>query len=68
MRDLNIQMKVLVFLVGQSDGSGEDDIYPMRSSTDRGLRPHSDQRGPSDGPVQQEMEYPSTTLWSNSSR
>ncbi|GLT73535.1 hypothetical protein SLA2020_453860 [Shorea laevis] len=56
---------------GQSDGSGEDDIFPIGSAThDRSLRPYTDQRGPSDQPVQQDhMDYPSTsTLWSNSSR
>lgn len=55
---------------GQSDGSGEDDIFPIGSAThDRSLRPYTDQRGQSDQPVQQDhMDYPSTsTLWSNSS-
>ncbi|XP_015580429.1 transcription repressor KAN1 isoform X2 [Ricinus communis] len=57
---------------GQSDGSGEEDISTMGSGNDRGsggLRRFSDQRGASDGSVQQEMSYPSTatTLWSNSS-
>ncbi|XP_059451801.1 transcription repressor KAN1 isoform X2 [Corylus avellana] len=60
---------VLVFLEGQSDGSGEDDIFPLGSATtDRGLRPFTDQRGPSDQPLPQDhMDYPSSTLWSNSS-
>jgi hypothetical protein len=71
LHDLSIHMKkVLVFLEGQSDGSGEDDIFPLGSATtDRGLRPFTDQRGPSDQPGQQDhMDYPSSTLWSNSSR
>ncbi|KAJ4840891.1 hypothetical protein Tsubulata_010395 [Turnera subulata] len=53
---------------GQSDGSGEEDISPIGSANDRGLRPYQDQRGPPDGSVQQEVDYPSSsTLWSNSS-
>ncbi|XP_057469729.1 transcription repressor KAN1 isoform X1 [Actinidia eriantha] len=41
---------------GQSDGSGEEDISTMG------------QRGPSDGSLPQETDFPSTTtLWSNSS-
>ncbi|XP_061340370.1 transcription repressor KAN1-like isoform X2 [Gastrolobium bilobum] len=51
---------------GLSDGSGEDDMSPMGSSG--GLRQFSDQRGLPDRPVQQDMDYSSsTTLWSNSS-
>ncbi|KAK7305658.1 hypothetical protein VNO77_43566 [Canavalia gladiata] len=52
---------------GPSDGSGEDDMSPMGSSS--GMRQFSDQRGISDRPVQQDMDYSSTTttLWSNSS-
>ena len=60
---------------GQSDGSGEEDISTVGSGNDRGssgLRRFTDQRAPSDGSMQQEMDnYPSTTaatLWSNSSR
>jgi hypothetical protein len=69
VHDLSIHMKVLVFLEGQSDGSGEDEIFPMGRATDRVIRPYTDQRGPSDQPVQQDhMDYPSSTLWSNSSR
>lgn len=53
---------------GQSDGSGEDDVSPIGSGSERGLRPpYTDQRGPSDRPVQQDVDYASTTLWSNSS-
>ncbi|XP_050270084.1 transcription repressor KAN1 [Quercus robur] len=56
---------------GQSDGSGEDDISPIGSNSELGLRPsYNDQRGPSDHrPVQQDhlLDYASTTLWSNSS-
>jgi hypothetical protein len=59
----------LDFLEGQSDGSGEDDVSPIGSGSERGLRPpYTDQRGPSDRPVQQDVDYASTTLWSNSSR
>ncbi|XP_058185411.1 transcription repressor KAN1 isoform X1 [Rhododendron vialii] len=50
---------------GQSDGSGEEDISTMGSS----LR-FTDQRGPSDGSLPQDTDFPSTTtttLWSNSS-
>ncbi|XP_027336348.1 transcription repressor KAN1-like [Abrus precatorius] len=51
---------------GLSDGSGEDDMSPMGSSG--GMRQFSDQRGLSDRPMQQDMDYSSTTtLWSNSS-
>ncbi|KAK7387361.1 hypothetical protein VNO78_28104 [Psophocarpus tetragonolobus] len=51
---------------GLSDGSGEDDMSPMGSSG--GMRQFSDQRGLSDRPVQQDMDYSSVnTLWSNSS-
>ncbi|KAL2333197.1 hypothetical protein Fmac_014410 [Flemingia macrophylla] len=51
---------------GLSDGSGEDDMSPMGSSG--GARQFSDQRGHSDRPVQQDMDYSSAnTLWSNSS-
>ncbi|XP_037492434.1 LOW QUALITY PROTEIN: transcription repressor KAN1 [Jatropha curcas] len=62
---------------GQSDGSGEDDLSPIGSTGNehRALRRFSDQRGPSDGSLQQEIDFPSsasaaaaaTTLWSNSS-
>nr|KYP76002.1 Putative Myb family transcription factor At1g14600 [Cajanus cajan] len=51
---------------GLSDGSGEDDMSPIGSSG--GVRQFSDQRGLSDRPVQQDMDYSSAnTLWSNSS-
>ncbi|RDX86804.1 Transcription repressor KAN1, partial [Mucuna pruriens] len=51
---------------GLSDGSGEDDMSPMGSSG--GMRQFSDQRGLSDRPVQQDMDYSSAnTLWSNNS-
>ncbi|KAK9271709.1 hypothetical protein L1049_002072 [Liquidambar formosana] len=52
---------------GLSDGSGDEDISPISSVSDRGSRRFTDQMGPSDGSLQQEMDYPSTTLWSNSS-
>ncbi|XP_057430863.1 transcription repressor KAN1-like isoform X2 [Lotus japonicus] len=53
---------------GLSDGSGEDDMSPVASSG--GPRQFSDQRGLQDRPLQQDMDYSSTTttLWSNSSR
>ncbi|KAG8383684.1 hypothetical protein BUALT_Bualt04G0039500 [Buddleja alternifolia] len=55
---------------GHSDGSGEDDLSTIGSEGERaGLRLFMDQRGPSDGSVQIDADYPSTasTLWSNSS-
>ncbi|GAV58461.1 Myb_DNA-binding domain-containing protein [Cephalotus follicularis] len=53
---------------GQSDGSGEEDLSPMGSASERGLRRLSEKRGAPDGSHQQEMDCPSTnTLWSNSS-
>ncbi|KAL3323442.1 hypothetical protein AABB24_037868 [Solanum stoloniferum] len=58
---------------GQSDGSGEDDLTTIGSTSggDRaGLGRFMDQRGGSDGSLQPEPDYPSTatnTLWSNSS-
>ncbi|KAE9598826.1 hypothetical protein Lal_00022341 [Lupinus albus] len=52
-----------------SDGSGEDDMSPIGSSGSGGHHQFSDQRGCLDRPVQQDMDYSSTTiLWSNSSR
>ncbi|KZV53795.1 hypothetical protein F511_00061 [Dorcoceras hygrometricum] len=56
---------------GHSDGSGEDDLSTIGNgagSSDRGR--FIDQRGGSDGSLQQDVDYPSTagTLWSNSSR
>ncbi|KAE9596120.1 putative transcription regulator Homeodomain-LIKE family [Lupinus albus] len=57
--------------IASSDGSGEDDMSPIGSSVDRGgLSQFPDQRGLPDQPVQQDMDYTSTTptLWSNSSR
>ncbi|XP_019454626.1 PREDICTED: transcription repressor KAN1-like isoform X2 [Lupinus angustifolius] len=58
--------------IASSDGSGEDDMSPIGSSVDRGggLSQFPDhQRGLPDQPVQQDMDYTSTTptLWSNSS-
>ncbi|KAG6656820.1 hypothetical protein CIPAW_04G048400 [Carya illinoinensis] len=50
-----------------SDGSGEDEISPMGSACDRGLRPFTDQRGQAERPIQQDVDYPSSSLWSNSS-
>ncbi|KAL5574373.1 hypothetical protein UlMin_023970 [Ulmus minor] len=44
---------------GQSDGSGEDDISLIGIA--------SDQRGPSDPPLQQDMDYQSSNRWTNSS-
>lgn len=53
--------------LGLSDGSGEDDVPQIGSNG--GIRQFSDQRGPTDRPIQQDMDYSSTnTLWSNSSR
>lgn len=52
---------------GQSDGSGEEDISPMGNASDCGLCRFTDQRGASEGSLQQEIDYPSTNLWSNSS-
>ncbi|CAI8597168.1 unnamed protein product [Vicia faba] len=49
-----------------SDGSGEDDVPQIGNNG--GLRNFSDQRGLNDRPIQQDMDYSSTTtLWSNSS-
>ncbi|XP_058787422.1 transcription repressor KAN1-like isoform X3 [Vicia villosa] len=49
-----------------SDGSGEDDVPQIGSNG--GLRQFSDQRSLNDRPIQQDMDYSSTTtLWSNSS-
>ncbi|XP_057971295.1 transcription repressor KAN1 isoform X2 [Malania oleifera] len=52
-----------------SDGSGEEDMSPIGSATEHSIRRFADQRGASDGSMQQEMDYNSTTttLWSNSS-
>ncbi|WJX31063.1 hypothetical protein P8452_19537 [Trifolium repens] len=51
---------------GFSDGSGEDDVPQIGSNG--GIRQFSDQRGLTDRPLQQDMDYSSTnTLWSNSS-
>ncbi|KAF8398885.1 hypothetical protein HHK36_014749 [Tetracentron sinense] len=56
------------FHEGQSDGSGEEDFSPAAASNDLNLRRFMDQRGSSDGSLQQDMDYSSpTTLWSNSS-
>ncbi|KAG9137576.1 hypothetical protein Leryth_019775 [Lithospermum erythrorhizon] len=57
---------------GQSDGSGDEDLSSLGSGGDRAtssVRRVVDQRGPSDGSLQQESNYPSsgTTLWSNPS-
>ncbi|XP_048327792.2 transcription repressor KAN1 [Ziziphus jujuba] len=56
---------------GLSDGSGEEDVSPMGSGSDhRGVRSQFlEQRGPSDLSTtsQQDIDYQSTTLWSNSS-
>ncbi|KAF3444269.1 hypothetical protein FNV43_RR13959 [Rhamnella rubrinervis] len=52
---------------GQSDGSGEDDVSPIGSGANRGLRSqYLDQRGPSDRSSQQDVDS-TTVLWSNSS-
>lgn len=61
-------VSLFYFVVGLSDGSGEDDMSPMGSSG--GMRQFSDQRSLSDRPLQQDMDYSSgnNTLWSNSSR
>jgi hypothetical protein len=57
----------LTFGLGFSDGSGEDDVPQIGSNG--GIRQFSDQRGLADRPLQQDMDYSSTTtLWSNSSR
>lgn len=57
-----------IFGAGLSDGSGEDDMSPIGSSGSGGLRQFPDHRGLPDRPVQQDMDYTSTTtLWSNSS-
>ncbi|KAF5179102.1 transcription repressor KAN1 [Thalictrum thalictroides] len=56
---------------GQSDGSGEEDFSVGTTGVnDINLNRFMDQRGSSsEMPLQQEMDYPSssTTLWSNSS-
>lgn len=52
---------------GQSDGSGEDDFSSIASASENGLRRFLDQRGTSDSPSQQVMDYSATILWSNSS-
>ncbi|CAL5371539.1 unnamed protein product [Camellia sinensis] len=54
--------QICVFIEGQSDGSGEED-----TSTVGSLSRLIDQSGPSDGTMQQQTDFPSTTLWSNSS-
>ncbi|KAJ8621417.1 hypothetical protein MRB53_029946 [Persea americana] len=53
---------------GQSDGSGDDDFSPpAAASNDLNLRQLMEGRG-SDGSLQHDMDYSSTTtLWSNSS-
>ncbi|XP_010241893.1 PREDICTED: transcription repressor KAN1-like isoform X2 [Nelumbo nucifera] len=54
---------------GQSDGSGDEDLPPAGTKDDLNLHPIVDQRGSSDGSVQQDADYPyTTTLWSESSR
>ncbi|KAJ7960054.1 Transcription repressor KAN1 [Quillaja saponaria] len=56
---------------GHSDGSGEDEISPIGTASDRSsLLQYSDQRGQSDWLLQQEVDHTSSTstLWSNSSR
>ncbi|KAF8407561.1 hypothetical protein HHK36_006695 [Tetracentron sinense] len=56
---------------GQSDGSGEEDFFPVSAAhDDSNLRRFVDQRGSADGSsLQQAMDYSSpSTLWSNSSR
>ncbi|CAK9318015.1 unnamed protein product [Citrullus colocynthis] len=57
---------------GQSDGSGEDDASPTMDTTrgDHGPKQFSDQRAPPDRSNQSlpELEFGSSTLWSNSSR
>lgn len=57
---------------GQSDGSGEDDASPTMDTTrgDHGAKQFSDQRAPPDrsGQPLPELEFGSSTLWSNSSR
>ncbi|KAF8389671.1 hypothetical protein HHK36_024190 [Tetracentron sinense] len=54
---------------GQSDGSGEEDFPSVATANDLNLHRFIDQRGPSDGSLQHDMDYPSSnTLWSNSSR
>ncbi|KAJ7964435.1 Transcription repressor KAN1 [Quillaja saponaria] len=56
---------------GQSDGSGEDEISPIGSTSDRRNLPQCmDQRSgvPDQSVLQQDMDYTCTsTLWSNSS-
>lgn len=57
----------ITFILGLSDGSGEDDVPQIGSNG--GIRQFSDQRSLNDRPIQQDMDYSSTTtLWSNSSR
>ncbi|XP_052188291.1 transcription repressor KAN1-like [Diospyros lotus] len=53
---------------GQSDGSGEEDISTM-GNTGEHSKPcrFIDQRAPSDGTLQQEIDFPCTKLWSKSS-
>lgn len=57
---------------GQSDGSGEEDLSTLGSSGEHhaaSLHRFIDPRQPSDGSnLHHESDYPSTTLWSNSSR
>jgi len=60
-------------LKGQADGSGEEDMSPIGSYSTANERGGLQRGVQSDGsPVQQDMDYPSstttTTLWSNSSR
>ena len=66
--DLDFLGFFLFSVEGQSDGSGEEDISPMGNASDCGLCRFTDQRGASEGSLQQEIDYPSTNLWSNSSR
>ena len=53
---------------GQSDGSGEEDVSPVGNASDCGVCLFPNQRGASEGSLQQEIDFPSTNLWSNSSR
>lgn len=54
---------------GQSDGSGEDDVSPTMGAGG-GEHQFSDQRAPADpgGQASPDLEFGSSTLWSNSSR
>lgn len=62
-----MHMKLIWFWLGFSDGSGEDDV--PQTGNNGGIRQFSDQRSLNDRPIQQDMDYSSTTtLWSNSSR